>query len=349
LDQQKSTQIFIISRLGLGQRNGSFFQTALPYFFSALVPSISAQEDPRFHWLVLVDTAAPKWAIEKIGSVKETVPQFSLHLHDPFRRFDLMPEVGDLLREKGAVADAYTITARVDADDALSRDYVSSLLLHSEIAQKSSPVSAHGYISRSGAVYYSASAKTLAIEKEDYSAVAIGSKFNRNFVHCYDFPHTQVWRGGESLAVINMKSPTPHWLRVMRPGSVHRSSPGLRFGEFADYFPRLRQLASKVKQALVPGYTNRLGGLLEDNLLFQYFSIDFQVLSSGVARARKIPRSRFPSQILRKYGPDGRAGLNQLALKARILSLSKEMSAREENQISNLQKIHDLREEFYSF
>lgn len=342
-------KVVVLTRFGLGQRSEAFFRANMPFLEAALVPSIAAQTETRFSWIIMLDRQAPSWVVRQLEVWKDTIPQLTFHLHDPFTTFNLMPELaGDLLC-RGSKRGDYIVTVRVDADDALSTDYLATLRAEAERAASDGTGNSHAFISQAGALLLSRSMKFLRITKKNYSVVAAGSYYGGSFVHCYSFPHTKMWRGFAGVLPVFMESAHPHWLRTLRPGSVHRSYRGLKISDLVDYFPMAKLLISKVRALFDRRYSDRITGFLSSNYVSQVFGIELTTLRGAARESRNWKSSSIPAKVLSKYQPRGNYSLPQLTLKNSILERSSNLNLPVGLSHAGREELQELTQDFYSF
>ena len=342
-------KLFVVTRFGLGQRSDNFFRANLPLLENLLLPSLAAQTDSRFTWLVLIDKRAPRWVIQRFEQLGKGCPQLRVFSHDPFSNFDLMPDVPALLGQNGVEVDDYVLSARVDADDALAVNYVESIRARAEKLASGQQRADCAFITASGALLLIRSVRFLKISKKNYSVVAVGSTYGPGFKHCHSYPHSQMWRGFPGLATVEVESIKPQWLRVLRNGSVHRSYRGFRVSDFIDYFPNLKVLVSKFRFRFVSGHTDRIERAGPTDELPAQFGIDVAMVAKAAKESRRWRSSSIPKNIFSTYQPPGDASLPQLKLKSKILRRFRDIYNSEAASTAGKNRLNQLAEDFYSF
>ncbi len=106
-----------------GSAPGSGGVAALPagVFYDAALPSVAAQEEAGFEWLVLFDDRCPdtfRRDVEDLAADGAFTPLWS---HDVFRRNSFAGPVAGIARS------THLITTRMDSDDAIARDFMASV------------------------------------------------------------------------------------------------------------------------------------------------------------------------------------------------------------------------------
>ena len=90
----------------------------LAFFYDAALPSVAAQEDATFEWLVLFDDRCPdafRHDVEDLAADGAFTPLWS---HDTFRRDSFAGVAARTARSP------HLITTRMDSDDAIARDFM---------------------------------------------------------------------------------------------------------------------------------------------------------------------------------------------------------------------------------
>jgi hypothetical protein len=86
------------------------------------LPSVNAQTEPGFIWLVYFDTETPEQWLPRIEGYRRDCPQFQPIFVDG------MPAFLDDVQARIAATDApYLITSRLDNDDCISSDFIASV------------------------------------------------------------------------------------------------------------------------------------------------------------------------------------------------------------------------------
>ena len=93
----------------------------LAFFYDTALPSVAAQEEAGFEWLVLFDDRCPdtfRRDVEDLAADGAFTPLWS---HDVFRRNSFAGPVAGIARS------THLITTRMDSDDAIARDFMASV------------------------------------------------------------------------------------------------------------------------------------------------------------------------------------------------------------------------------
>ena len=125
--QEKSLNVYIITRFGLGQSQKSFYEREFIYLEKFLAKSIQNQKNYITKWIILIDKETPSYIYERITKL---IPKNLLYVHtqNPFLTCSLKPNITTILQDNGVKLDDKIVTIRIDADDMLSNDYVENVL-----------------------------------------------------------------------------------------------------------------------------------------------------------------------------------------------------------------------------
>jgi hypothetical protein len=99
----------------------NWLKSRLAFFEQYCLPSIAAQKDAEFRWLVFCDAASPEWFKTKMSTYKPLVQ--SIYVDGPATD----DVIAEKVRETEFVSAPYLITTRLDNDDALSTDHLFSV------------------------------------------------------------------------------------------------------------------------------------------------------------------------------------------------------------------------------
>ena len=86
------------------------------------LPSVAAQTEPGFTWLVYFDTQTPEQWRPRIEAYRGDCPQFQAVFVDGMAAF-----LADVQARIGAAASPYLISSRLDNDDCISNDFIASV------------------------------------------------------------------------------------------------------------------------------------------------------------------------------------------------------------------------------
>jgi len=238
--QENKLSIFVITRFGIGQRHENFYNQELPYLENLLSRSILRQKEYITKWLVLIDINTPNFVRERLLKLasKDLLHVYS---HDPFLDGALMPDISIILKDIGVKDNDKVVTIRVDADDIISNDYVSSIidaLKTGDLLKKYKEISVNAI---NGIYFYPIRNKLVRVVKKDYSVQALFSIFGKNFHSAYDYSHQtigeQVMSKGGYSCILDQKE---FWIRTMRQHSVTRF--GKEFGILEGRFDILKNI-----------------------------------------------------------------------------------------------------------
>lgn len=120
-------QHFLITRMhvriheDLPLPEAGWLEPRLEMFEKVLAPTVLAQSDQLFDWLVCVDVGSPKWLAEYVERVTKGRASVAV--------FDTICERESISREIVARSNStkWLITSRVDTDDALALDYIEAV------------------------------------------------------------------------------------------------------------------------------------------------------------------------------------------------------------------------------
>ncbi len=228
---QNELKVFVITRFGLGQSSKKFYDQELPYFEKLLIKSVLKQKKHIKRWIILVDINTPKYVIEKISKL---IPENILYIfsHDPFVTGSVMPNISLVIKDLGVKNNDKVITIRVDADDMLSDNYISSvnnIINDDDLINKYKEISIDATL---GVYFYPIRNKFIKVSKKGYSVQALYSIFDKNFHSVYDYSHQKlaenVKKNGGFCCQLNKND---YWIRSMRQHSVTRFGKKIGFLE----------------------------------------------------------------------------------------------------------------------
>ena len=342
----------ILTRFGVGQARDGFFRANLPFLQETLAPSLRAQTDRRFKWVVIVDTAVPNWVEIELALVAGIVPEMVVKKHNPVKERSFLPDFSSLLLEMGVRPGSLVATTRVDADDGLSSDFNhNARRLLRENGNLVERLGRLVVIFPVGVALYANSGIALRMHKKNYSVVSCLSRLDSDFSHAYSAPHTS-WALENHPWIIEMPEQTgPSWLRVMRPGSVHKSSGVPMYSRVIDRLPQVRIWISCLRKIIGRRTANVYEKTFSSENVAKTFSIDVKRLRT-ISNAVVVQDSNeIPSQILEKYVGDQRVTCSQLWIKEEILRQLGELTMSSGSDDKGRIKLEQdvLTTDFYSF
>lgn len=235
---------FLITRFGIGQSRPGFFDARFDLFERLLIPSLLRQTDQSFEFLLATDIRAPQRVLTRIEKILSTLPAAKLVLHDPFDSLTMTPDVPSFLRAEGVADGDFVITTRLDADDALHKEFFQVLSRagsdYLESAERRVPCA---FESNKGVFYYPRTELSLKLEKRNYSIVSIGDFLGPEFLHCHSRAHTQINREfRENPGRISVQlgfEGNPIWLRTIHQHTATRAGRPVSFIETRFYFLKI--------------------------------------------------------------------------------------------------------------
>lgn len=100
----------------------AWLQDRFKLFEQYCLPSVKAQTEPGFTWLVYFDTETPEQWLPRIAGYRQGCPQFQPVFVDGMSAF-----LGDVQARITAATVPYLITSRLDNDDCVSKDFIASV------------------------------------------------------------------------------------------------------------------------------------------------------------------------------------------------------------------------------
>lgn len=99
----------------------NWLTSRLALFEQYCFPSVSAQRNAEFKWLVFFDAASPMWFRERISAFEPLIEP--IYVDGPATDEVIASKV----MQTGLISSPYLITTRLDNDDAISRDHLASV------------------------------------------------------------------------------------------------------------------------------------------------------------------------------------------------------------------------------
>lgn len=100
----------------------AWLQGRFRLFEQYCLPSVAAQTEPGFTWLVYFDTQTPEQWRPRIEGYRRDCPQFQPVFVDGMAAF-----LSDIQARIGAADSPYLISSRLDNDDCISTDFIASI------------------------------------------------------------------------------------------------------------------------------------------------------------------------------------------------------------------------------
>lgn len=207
-------------------------------FEDICLPSVAAQSEKDFEWVVFFDVETPADYKEKINKLVALFPFRPVYTDS----FD-MRKLGPDIVQHYAQAD-YLLTSRLDSDDILAVDYVETL-------QKIAAGLDGRFVINfdSGAILQLNNDRPALYEYRDDSNpfASLIEKFSPDSKTIWGVQHTEIHELGEVVHVEGK----PMWLQVVHGGNVSNRVRGRRVpvGKYNDDFPYMMQISSKVDES----------------------------------------------------------------------------------------------------
>ncbi len=225
---KNSFNVFVITRFGIGQNSKTFYDREIPYLENLLIRSILKQKEFITKWIILIDVKTPKFVTEKL---KKLIPKdiLFIYAHDVFLSGSTMPNITSILKNLGIRNKDKVVTIRVDADDILSNDYISSVLDVINIQKQRNKYDLISVDATIGIYFYPIRNKLVKVFRKNYSIQALYSIFGSSFKSVHDGGghgglEKMVLKKGGIYYQLNNKE---FWIRSMRQHSV--SQLGIKF------------------------------------------------------------------------------------------------------------------------
>lgn len=335
--RENNLSVYVITRLGIGQNSSSFYDQELPYLENLLIKSIIKQKKYITKWLILIDVNTPKYVSEKL---KKLIPHDILYICplDPLLAGSIMPNISMILKDMGVKDNDKIITIRVDADDMLSNNYVSSVI---ETIRTDNLLNTFNEISVNainGIFFYPIRKKLVRVVKKNYSVQALYSVFGKDFHSVHDYPHGKIGKevlnkGGHYCELDNQD----FWIRSIRQHSVTRFGKKLKL--FDARFDLIKNFIKKILYKFLKNntfYKERVDSTdLLDNFQFSDELILFFQNHENNLKKNKITFSPMTKDII-----NNKKGFNQFDVKDILLKMYKKET--------NKEKKAKIKEEFYN-
>jgi hypothetical protein len=107
---------------GVSTRDAEWLSHRFKLFSQYCMPSVLAQTNPNFEWLIYIDEGTPephRTALQSLVS-----PHARISLRGTNGYFECLADINQTLQQAGA---AYVMTSRLDNDDALGAEYIATM------------------------------------------------------------------------------------------------------------------------------------------------------------------------------------------------------------------------------
>lgn len=233
-------------RINFAVMDDLWMKDRINLFLTYCLPSVLAQKNKNFTWLIYFDTKTPKVFLDQLLFLKSQPISIELILVDNFNGMITHMTETFLRSEK-----KFVISSRLDNDDAISDQFI-------KIIQE-------GFIPQHQTVINLTSGYVLDLQKKVFTkwrnkltnqfSSIIEEKASADLITIYGFPH---WRHPDSSTTINIQS-KPCWIEIIHKNN-NRSRSLLGIPVFSpgnlDEFPEaIRSIDISFFQTLAYGFT----------------------------------------------------------------------------------------------
>lgn len=219
----KFDNLFIITRYGIGQKKKIFYKNSLNLLNNNFLYSLSKQNNQNFVLMLVVDKNIPDMIFQKIQNqiIKYQLNYFIVK-HDPFLNFSLKPNYNQIFKKIGINKTQRITSIRVDADDALNRNFVDEITRQiNKYKKKFKKIHIDPNI---GYYRWSKHNHIQKVLKKGYSIQVLSDIFGKDFNHIYDFSHKDVSKLVLSFQKSNSidlkQKKLPLWIRTIHSNQV---------------------------------------------------------------------------------------------------------------------------------
>lgn len=161
------------------------------FFETFTLPSIRAQDDPDFVFIILISEDLPEPYVERLMAQTEDMPQVVLMPWGPDQHRKVCKEAINLIRDDGAPS----IQFRLDDDDAVAKDFVSRLKKDAKSVQPLLNANRHVAIDYNHGYFCAPSESGLHLRetRTNYLTMGLGLHFRADCrLSVMNFTHNQV-------------------------------------------------------------------------------------------------------------------------------------------------------------
>jgi hypothetical protein len=200
-----------------------WLRNRLHLFESFCVPSVQAQLDKDFSWIVYFDPASPTWLIERISCLSAG-RLFTPRFCESVQRETLLSDI-----ESVAGVTRYLLTTNLDNDDALAVDFTRRVRRESPADLRAAIFVDHGLILHGDALY---------ARRDPYNAFCSVRESWRDAVTCWSAPHNEL---RHRMPAVRIPGGAPGWLQIVHGGNVSNRVRGKRVSpmSYRDHFAGL--------------------------------------------------------------------------------------------------------------
>lgn len=195
-----------------------WLEQRLVFFRRYTLPSMEAQSNTDFRWLLLCDVASPQWFKTEIESLLADTRYSAVFLDVPVSEEDgCPPALRDAIVRCVPTGTSTLITLRIDNDDALRGDFIEYVTSHAPLASVEALIFPVGY-----SLYfpsgYSPGGGVLTIEysRGAHFAALIEPYDPHKFATVFHRPHNELYKAFP----VRQKWTMPIWLELVHGGNV---------------------------------------------------------------------------------------------------------------------------------
>mgnify|MGYP001218911320 FL=1 len=228
-----SSNVFVITRFGLGQACEEFYNLNLKYLTDVLFKSLQGQTFQNFQWVLLVDKNAPLHVKNHLRSLNKKMPQMKIHYHSPLEHCKMLTDLGKILETLKKKENQYCIMLRIDSDDGLAKDGLQKII--QKLLAQPKNIESICLNPTEGVYFYSEKSRWFLMRKSNYSVIALRTKFGSKFMlNIHSHGHQKMLAihfKNKKMKLIEYSSDNPIWMRTIRAESDSRSGKRVRLLE----------------------------------------------------------------------------------------------------------------------
>ncbi len=206
-------EVWASDKGGKSVRDKGWMEHRLHLFKKYCVPSVMAQSEKNFHWIIYCDTLSTFTLRDEIMDAVKEIKQVSLRY---------VPNMADMSNDLQALLQQsdhpYVITTRLDNDDALEKDFIRRI-------QTQFVPEDRILINLQGGYFYHpeiAVVTRLNISEPNNFISLIETSNAKEILSVFGFPHTQIPLG---IKMIRLREGF-HWLRIIHARNIRSELKG---------------------------------------------------------------------------------------------------------------------------
>jgi hypothetical protein len=183
----------------------------LRLFESFCVPSVEAQIEKNFTWIVYLDPSSPRWLLDRIDCLSAG-GLFAPHFYESVPRETLLSNIESMT----GGPTRYLLTTNLDNDDALAIDFTRRVRRASRADSRVGIYIDSGLILNGDALY---------ARRDRHNAFCSVQESWRDAVTCWCTPHNKLHH---IMPVLEVSGGAPGWLQIVHGGNVSNRVRGKR-------------------------------------------------------------------------------------------------------------------------